>query len=255
MRLAKEEGITVLLIGQVTKDGTLAGPRTLEHMVDVVLEFEGEREQPLRILRAVKNRFGSTDEIGMFEMTAKGLSAVDDPSQALGVRRSTPTVGAVICPVVEGSRPLLVEVQALVSPTNLQQPIRACRGIDPKRFQMLTAVLSRRARLRLGTFDIHLQLSGGVRVEDPALDLACCLAIASAHADSPVPANTVAFGEVSLLAEVRPAIQSERRRGECTRMGYDRIFGPPEYDQLTDVLDAALGSVRQLPPDRDRDGA
>lgn len=255
MRLAKEKGITVLLIGQVTKDGTLAGPRTLEHMVDVVMEFEGEREQPLRILRAVKNRFGSTDEIGVFEMTAQGLVAVDDPSQALGVRRSSPTVGAVICPVIEGSRPLLVEVQALVSPTNMQQPIRACRGIDPKRFQMLTAVLSRRAKMRLGTYDIHLQLSGGIRVEDPALDLACCMAIASAYSDSPVPANAVAFGEVSLLAEVRPAIQSERRRGECSRMGYDRIYGPPKYDQLTDALDAAIGPVRQLRPDADDDEA
>lgn len=246
MRLAKEQGITVILIGQVTKDGSLAGPRLLEHMVDVVMAFEGDRDQQFRILRAAKNRFGSTEEIGVFEMTGKGLIPVEDPSSALGTRRSVGAIGAATCPVIEGSRPLLVEVQALVSATNLQQPIRACRGIDPKRFQMLCAVLSRRAKLRLGTCDVFLQVAGGIKIEDPALDLACCLAIVSAYENNPVPPNMAAFGEVSLLGEVRPAPQGDRRRSECQRLGYDKPVGAPNQSDLMSAIVAALGADRQV---------
>ncbi len=246
MRLAKEGGTSVLLIGQVTKDGSLAGPRTLEHMVDVVMQLEGDRDQQLRILRAVKNRFGSTDEIGLFEMTGAGLIGVDDPSAALGTRRQSAPIGAATCPVIEGARPMMVEVQALVSPTSANQPIRACRGIDQKRFQMLLAVLSRHGQMRLGSHDVFLQLAGGIRVDDPALDLACCLAIASSYNESEVPLSVAAFGEVSLLGEIRPAPQSERRLSEASRLGYSSVIQAPAHTSVVACLEAVLGGNRQL---------
>lgn len=239
MRLAKEHGVTVFMIAQVTKEGTLAGPRMLEHMVDVVLSLEGDRDGQFRVLRAVKNRFGSTDEIGVFTMTGAGLEGVEDPSAAFITRRSVPAIGSVLCPVIEGSRPVLVEVQALATPSNLQQPIRACRGIAPDRFRMLMAVLSRRCNLRLGTYDIYLNLGGGLKVDEPALDLACCLAVASAYKDKELAPGTAAAGEVTLLGEVRPAPQVERRRAEVARLGYGEMISAEEADDVASALAAA----------------
>lgn len=236
MRLAKEHGVSVFLIGQVTKDGNLAGPRMLEHMVDVVLSLEGDRDGQFRVLRAVKNRFGSTDEIGVFTMTGAGLEGVDDPSAAFITRRSAPAIGSVLCPVIEGSRPILVEVQALATPSNLQQPIRACRGIAQDRFRMLMAVLSRRCNLRLSTYDIYLNLGGGLKVEEPSLDLACCLAVASAYADEALPAGVAAAGEVTLLGEVRVAPQIERRRAEVARLGYGQLLSSDEAETVAAAL-------------------
>lgn len=238
MRLAKEHGVGVFLIGQVTKEGSLAGPRMLEHMVDVVLSLEGDRDGQFRVLRAAKNRFGSTDEIGVFTMTGAGLEGVEDPSAAFITRRSAPAIGSVLCPVIEGSRPVLVEVQALATPSNLQQPVRACRGIAPDRFRMLMAVLSRRCGLRLSSYDVYLQLGGGLKVDEPALDLACCLAVASAYADEPLPPGTAAAGEVSLLGEVRVAPQIERRRAEVARLGYGQLLTSAEADNVAGALAA-----------------
>lgn len=237
MRLAKERGISVLLIGQVTKDGSLAGPRNLEHLVDVVMSIEGDRQGQFRLLRAHKNRFGSTDEIGVFTMTSEGLIGVPDPSAAFVTERPEPAPGAVLCPVIEGTRPIMVEVQALVNVSNMPQPIRACRGIDSRRFQLLLAVLSRRCNLRLGTCDVFLQIAGGINVDDPALDLACCMAIASAYRDSPLPAATVACGEVSLLGEIRAPSQAERRAAEAARIGYSTTIGAPRYTGLRQAID------------------
>lgn len=239
MELAKREGIAVVVIGQVTKDGSLAGPRTLEHMVDVVLAMEGDAEGMFRVLHASKNRFGSTDEIGVFTMGAHGLEGVPDPSATLLTQRPAAAPGAAVCPVIEGTRPLLVEVQALVNPSTLPQPIRAARGIDARRFQLLMAVLSRRARLRLGSHDIYLQVAGGLKVEDPALDLAVCAAVASSYADTPIDETMVLAGEVTLLGEVRPVPQQERRAAEAARLGRGTMIGAPQQATLSEALSAA----------------
>lgn len=249
MRLAKERGISVLLIGQVTKDGSLAGPRNLEHLVDVVLSIEGDRQGQFRLLRAHKNRFGSTDEIGVFTMTSEGLIGVPDPSAAFVTERPGPAPGAVLCPVIEGTRPIMVEVQALVNVSNMPQPIRACRGIDSRRFQLLLAVLSRRCNLRLGTCDVFLQIAGGINVDDPALDLACCMAIASAYRDNPLPAGAVACGEVSLLGEIRAPSQAERRAAEAARIGYATTIGAPRHASLRQAIDLIAVTEREQEPE------
>lgn len=250
MRLAKEHGISVLLIGQVTKEGTLAGPRTLEHLVDVVLGLEGEREQPFRVLRAFKNRFGSTDEVGLFAMTGEGLVGVADPSTAFSATREEPAAGAIACPVIEGSRPIIVEVQALVNPSNLAQPIRAARGIDGRRLQLLLAVLSRRCGLRMGSMDVFVQVAGGLSVSEPALDAAVCMAVASAYYDRPPPEGAVACGEVTLLGEIRPAPQRERRVAESERLGHPRYIGAPACSTLAGALEQ-LGAPSEGPVARD----
>jgi DNA repair protein RadA/Sms len=233
MQAAKTTGTSVLLIGQVTKGGEMAGPRTLEHMVDVVLAFEGDRKEQYRILRAVKNRFGSTDEIGVFEMTATGLAGIADPSQLfLGSGAALP--GAATTAIIEGTRPVLCEIQALVTPSNLPQPVRASTGIDPRRTQMLLAVMSRKAGYRLGSMDVFINVAGGLKITEPAADLAVCLAVASALEGRPTKAQRCAFAEVSLLGEVRSAPQSERRRREAERLGYTAV-----------ILDGGLRQVLQ----------
>ena len=225
LQVAKTNGIALILVGHVTKDGELAGPRVLEHMVDAVLSFEGDRAQPFRILRAVKNRFGSTNEVGVFQMAEQGLVGVADPASVFleeGEMRS----GSVVVPVLEGSRCLLAEVQALVAPTSLAMPQRVARGVDRNRLTMITAVLSRRARLPLSNCDIFVNVAGGLILEDPAADLAVALAIASAFRDEGAGQGLAAFGEISLTGKIRYALQGDKRIQELARRGLPCIFVP-----------------------------
>ncbi len=225
VRIAKDRGIALILVGHVTKDGELAGPRVLEHMVDAVLSFEGERAQPFRILRARKNRFGSTNEVGVFQMAEQGLAEVPDPVSVFleeGDLRS----GSVVVPVLEGSRCLLAEVQALVAASNLAVPQRVARGVDRNRLAMIVAVLCRRARLPLFKCDIFVNVAGGLVLEDPAADLAAALAIASAWQDGSGGQGVAAFGEVSLTGKVRYVLQGEKRIQELMRRGFSRILVP-----------------------------
>jgi DNA repair protein RadA/Sms len=225
IRVAKENGISLVVVGHVTKDGELAGPRVLEHMVDAVLSFEGERAQPFRILRAVKNRFGSTNEVGVFQMAERGLEEVPDPASVFleeGDLRS----GSVVVPVLEGTRCLLAEVQALVAPSSLALPQRVARGVDRNRLAMLVAVLSRRARLPLLKFDIFVNVAGGLVLEDPAADLAVALAIATAWRDGSDGQGMAAFGEVSLTGKVRYVLQGDKRIQELMRRGFPQILVP-----------------------------
>jgi DNA repair protein RadA/Sms len=225
LRVAKANGIALVLVGHVTKDGELAGPRVLEHMVDAVLSFEGERAQPFRILRAVKNRFGSTNEVGVFQMAEQGLVEVPDPSSVFleeGDLRS----GSAVVPVLEGTRCLLAEVQALVAPSSMAMPQRVARGVDRNRLAMIVAVLSRRARLPLLKCDIFVNVAGGLVLEDPAADLAVALAIASAWRDGTDGQGVAAFGEVSLTGKVRYVLQGEKRIQELVRRGFPRILVP-----------------------------
>ena len=217
---AKEHGISVVLVGHVTKDGALAGPRALEHVVDTVLSFEGDRHHALRLLRAVKHRFGSTQELGLFEMTDQGLVGVPDPSGLFLSDRASGVAGSVVVPTVEGHRPLLVEVQALVSPTKLPQPRRSAQGLDAGRLSLLLAVLERRLQLPLGQSDVHASAVGGVRVVEPAADLALALALVSSRRDRPAPDDMVACGEVGLGGELRQVAQTGRRLAEAARLGF-----------------------------------
>ena len=221
-RLAKCGGPPIILIGHVTKEGSLAGPRVLEHMVDTVLYFEGDRHQAYRILRAVKNRFGSTDEIGIFEMREAGLSEVENPSAALLAERTLDTSGSAVAATIEGSRPLLVEIQALVSRSPLPSPRRTATGIDHNRLSMLLAVLEKRAGLKLAEQDVFVNVAGGVRLIEPAADLATVIAIASNFREQPVEPNTALIGEVGLGGEVRSVGQTEKRLREASRLGFNR---------------------------------
>src|SRR5215208_1564212 len=225
LRVAKEAGVALFLVGHVTKDGAVAGPRVLEHLVDCVLQLEGDRYHAHRILRAVKNRFGSTNELGVFEMTGAGLVGVPDPSALFG-RTEAGEVGAAVVCTLEGTRPLLLEVQSLVAPTDLAMPRRVGTGVDPKRLAMIVAVLSRHAGLPLGSADVFVNVAGGVRIDEPGADLAVALAIASAAKGVPVKDGLAAFGEIGLTGRLRPATQSERRLEECAKLGLDRVVAP-----------------------------
>ena len=225
LRVAKESGVAVFLVGHVTKDGSVAGPRVLEHLVDCVLQFEGDRYREHRVLRAVKNRFGSTNELGVFEMTATGLEGVPDPSEVFG-RTEAGEVGAAVACALEGTRPMLLEVQALVSPTDLAMPRRVGTGVDPKRLAMIVAVLARHAGLGLGQADVFVNVAGGVRIDEPGADLAVALAIASAARGVPVRAGLAVFGELGLTGRLRPVAQAERRLEECTKLGLDSVLVP-----------------------------
>ena len=223
MRLAKENGIAVFLVGHVTKDGAVAGPRVLEHLVDCVLQFEGDRYHEHRILRATKNRFGSTNELGVFEMTSAGLVGIPDASALFG--RSEPgEVGAAVACTLEGSRPILLEIQALVARSELAMPRRVGTGVDPKRLAMIVAVLSRHARISLGQADVFVNVAGGVRIEEPGADLAIALAIASAARGVPVRPGLAAFAEIGLTGRLRAATQTGRRAGECAKLGLERAL-------------------------------
>jgi DNA repair protein RadA/Sms len=227
MEVAKGEGIAVILIGHVTKDGSLAGPKTLEHLVDAVLSLEGERYAALRLLRASKNRFGSTEEVGVFEMGELGLAELADPARAFLVEHEGPSPGSVVAPTLEGSRPILVEVQALVAPTAYGTPRRTASGVDPNRLALLVAVLGRRAGIGLAGHDVYANLAGGLTVDEPGLDLPLAIALASSLRDLPVQPGTVAIGEVGLLGELRAVSGLERRLREAARLGFTRAVVPP----------------------------
>jgi DNA repair protein RadA/Sms len=210
----------------VTKEGVIAGPRVVEHMVDTVLHFEGERHHAYRILRALKNRFGSTNEIGIFEMHDGGLREVLNPSQAFLAERKAGATGSTVVATIEGTRPLLVEVQALVAPTSYGVPQRTPTGFDTKRLQMLLAVLEKRAGVQVGLFDVFVNVAGGVRVDEPAIDLGMALAVVSSLRNRPVDAQAVAVGEVGLGGEVRTVSQMEKRIAEAGKLGFSRIIIP-----------------------------
>ncbi len=226
MRWAKGTGVPVFLVGHVTKDGEIAGPRLLEHIVDVVLYLEGERFSSYRLLRGVKNRFGSIDEVGVFEMTEQGMRGVENPSEAFISERARDGIGSVVIPTLEGSRPLLVEVQALTSPTVTPAPRRTANGLDISRLLLVSAVLSRRLGERLAQQDIIASVVGGLRVSEPPADLAVALAIVSSQRDRPVPGDLVAFGEIGLSGELRSVGQLERRLAEAERLGFARCVLP-----------------------------
>ncbi len=226
LRVAKRQHTPIFLVGHVTKEGTVAGPRVLEHMVDAVLYLEGERVSSYRILRGVKNRFGSTDEIGLFEMGDAGLVEVADPGTLFLSGNSGPAPGAVAAATTEGTRPLLVEVQALAAPTSFGLPRRSANGFDVNRLYLLLAVLTRRAGLPLGSQDVYVNVVGGVRLTEPAADLAVALAIASSVRDQPVPEDLAVAGEVGLSGELRPVRQLDRRLAEAERLGFRRMLAP-----------------------------
>jgi len=252
LRVGKEAGVALFLVGHVTKDGSVAGPRVLEHLVDCVLQFEGDRYHAHRVLRAAKNRFGSTNELGVFEMTGAGLQGVPDPSAVFG--QSDGEVGAAVACALEGTRPLLLEIQALVSQTDLAMPRRVGTGVDPKRLAMIVAVLSRHAGLALGQADVFVNVAGGVRIDEPGADLAIALAIASAAKGVPLTPSTASFGEVGLTGRLRPATQAERRAQECAKLGLASVIVPKgtearanvklvEADSLRKAISAALGKT------------
>ena len=224
---AKRRGITMVLVGHVTKDGGLAGPRVLEHLVDTVLSFEGERHHALRLLRATKHRFGPTNELGLFEMADSGLVPVPDPSQLFLADRRTGVPGSAVVSTVEGQRPLLVEVQALTNPfSGGGPPRRSVQGIDPARLAMLLAVIERRARLPTGTHEVYASVVGGVKLTEPGVDLALCLAVVSAILNRPLAADLVMCGEVGLAGELRQVSQTQRRLSEAARLGFSKAIVP-----------------------------
>jgi DNA repair protein RadA/Sms len=226
VRFAKGSGAVVILVGHVTKDGQIAGPRVIEHMVDAVLYFESEQGRAYRLLRAVKNRFGAAHEIGVFEMTGKGLREVANPSELFLSEQGEPVPGAAVFAGVEGTRPVLVEFQALVSPSMLAAPRRAVVGWDAARLSMLLAVLDARCGLDFGRRDVFLNVAGGLRIAEPAADLAAAAALCSSLFERPLPRNFVAFGEVALSGAIRPVNQRDARLNEAQKLGFSGAIGP-----------------------------
>ena len=226
MQLSKKENVPVFLIGHVTKEGYIAGPKVLEHTVDTLLYIEGDKDHFFRILRAVKNRFGSTNEIGVFEMTEKGLEEVSNPSEIFLSQRASDISGSVVICIMEGSRPILLEVQALVSPSNYGLPQRSATGIDPKRLSMLLAVLEKRVGIRVGTFDVFVNAVGGVRIDETAADMGIAMAIASSLKNQVINPEVVMIGEIGLGGEIRPVSQVERRIGEAEKLGFKEMVIP-----------------------------
>ena len=226
IRFAKRSGAAIILVGHVTKDGQIAGPRVVEHMVDAVLSFEGEGSHQFRILRAVKNRFGPTDEIGVFEMTGAGLREVSNPSELFLSERDLGSPGTAVFAGMEGTRPLLVEIQALVAPTSLGTPRRAVVGWDTSRLAMVIAVLEAHCGVKLGGYDVYLNVAGGMRINEPAADLAAAAALVSSLANSPLPADAVYFGEISLSGPIRPVSHTPSRLKESAKLGFARAVVP-----------------------------
>ena len=254
LRVAKVAGVATILVGHVTKDGAVAGPRVLEHLVDCVLQFEGDRYHEHRVLRASKNRFGSTNELAVFEMTGTGLVGVPEPSELFG-RTVEGEIGAAVACALEGSRPLLLEIQALVAPTDLAMPRRVGTGVDPKRLAMIVAVLSRHAGIALGQADVFVNVAGGVRIDEPGADLAIGLAIVSASKGAPLMPRIAAFGEIGLTGRLRPATQAERRLEECAKLGLEAAVAPAgttgrgklrilEAETLREAAKAAIDAER-----------
>ena len=253
MQLAKEGSITVFVIGHVNKDGFIAGPKVLEHMVDCVLYFEGEQHMSYRILRAAKNRFGATNEIGVFEMLDCGLREVENPSEMLLSGRPEDAPGSCVTCVMEGARPVLAEVQALLAPTNANYPRRTCNGLDSNRASMLLAVLEKRGRLRMSQCDAFFNIIGGLTLDEPAADLATLVAIASSYLDKPVPAKLAAIGEVGLSGEVRSVSHVPQRLSEVHRLGFDKCIVPAQQGDMLRAPDGLqlipvknIGQVLQL---------
>ncbi|MCH5272900.1 MAG: DNA repair protein RadA [Lachnospiraceae bacterium] len=251
LRLAKGLGITIFIIGHVTKEGVVAGPRMLEHMVDTVLYFEGENHISYRILRAVKNRFGSTNEIGVFEMAGAGLLEVKNPSEYMLEGRPEDEPGSVVTAAMEGTRPILVEVQALVSPTNFNMPRRTAAGTDYNRVTLLMAVLEKRLGISLAGCDAYVNVAGGMKITEPALDLAIILALLSSYRNRPLPARTVAFGEVGLTGEVRSVNMMAARIAEAEKMGYKTAIVPrrkkaPGEEKNEGIRVVEVGTVQDL---------
>lgn len=226
MKLAKKLSIPIILIGHVTKEGLLAGPKAIEHMVDAVLQFEGDRHYAYRILRALKNRYGSTNEIGIFEMHEKGLIEVKNPSRVFLSERKKGGAGSVVVSTIEGTRPILIEVQALVSSTSYGMPQRTTSGFDQKRLALLLAVLEKRMGYRLSTQDVFVNIAGGIRIDEPAVDLAVAIAVVSSYRDAAVDAHTVIIGEVGLGGEIRGVNQIEQRLYEAQKLGFTRAIVP-----------------------------
>ncbi len=248
MVLSKTTGLSTFLIGHVTKEGAIAGPRVLEHMVDTVLYFEGDRGHPYRILRAVKNRFGSTNEIGVFEMKEGGLEEVANPSELFLAERPIDVPGSVVISSLEGTRPILVELQALVSPTSYGMPRRTAIGVDPNRVSLLVAVLEKKVGLNLAQQDIFVNVAGGVRVDEPAVDLGVVCAVASSYLDKPIPSKTMVIGEVGLAGEVRGIHQAEVRIKEASKLGFQRCLLPQSNQtRLSQKFEGiALAGIRSV---------
>jgi DNA repair protein RadA/Sms len=247
VRFAKERGAAVALVGHVTKDGTIAGPRVLEHMVDTVLSFEGERSHQYRILRALKNRFGGTDEIGVFAMETEGLSEVPNPSALFLTRRGEPVSGTSVFPALEGSRPVLVEIQALtVRLASGATPRRAAVGWDSGRLAMVLAVLEARCGLSFGTTEVYLNVAGGYRLSDPAADLAVAAALVSALSEKPIPSEAVVLGEIALSGEIRPVAHAPLRLKESAKLGFEQAWAPKEVKPVEGISLAHFGNLRAL---------
>jgi DNA repair protein RadA/Sms len=245
VRLAKDRGLATLLVGHVTKDGNIAGPRALEHVVDTVLAFEGDRHHALRMLRALKHRFGSTHELGLFAMEEEGLLDVSDPSSLFLADRRTGLPGSVVTAVLEGARPVLVEVQALVTPTRAPMPRRSSQGLDANRMTMLLAVLDARAGMPVADADVYASVAGGIRVTEAGSDLAVALAVASARIGRPVAADLVAVGEVGLGGEVRQAAQTSRRLAEAARLGFGTAIVPASVADTPDITLVRVNTVHE----------
>ncbi len=256
IRFAKRTGAAVILVGHVTKDGQIAGPRVVEHMVDAVLSFEGEGSQQFRILRAIKNRFGPTDEIGVFEMTGAGLREVANPSELFLSERELGSPGTAVFAGVEGTRPLLVEIQALVAPTSLGTPRRAVVGWDPSRLSMVLAVLEAHCGVRLSGHDVYLNVAGGLRIQEPAADVAAAAALVSSLARAPLPADAVYFGEASLSGAVRPVAQTAARLKEAQKLGFGRAIAPESArNEAPDGFAlSTIGTLAELVADIARNG-
>lgn len=246
MEVAKTTGTAIILIGQVTKEGAVAGPKTLEHLVDVVVYLEGDKYHQYRILRAAKNRFGSTDEIGIFAMMEKGLEEVKNPSAAFISGRGEPVSGTAITCLMEGSRPILVEIQALVTKTNFGYPQRRASGFDLNRLQVLIGVLSKRAKLPLDSYDVFLNVVGGINVDEPAADLAVILALASALKEKTLPKDLAAFGEVGLGGEVRSVSQQKRRLEEIKKLGLKFAVTPITSEKVSEIKIAPIKNVQEV---------
>jgi DNA repair protein RadA/Sms len=246
IRFAKRSGAAVFLVGHVTKDGQIAGPRVVEHMVDAVLSFEGDGLHQFRILRAIKNRFGPTDEIGVFEMTGSGLQEVTNPSELFLSERDLGSPGTAVFAGIEGTRPLLVEMQALVAPTSLGTPRRAVVGWDQNRLSMVLAVLEAHCAVRLGGHDVYLNVAGGLRIQEPAADLAAAAALVSSLANAPLPPDAVYFGEISLSGAVRPVAQTSARLKEAAKLGFARAVLPQGGSEASAEAGMSLEAVTSL---------
>jgi DNA repair protein RadA/Sms len=244
--LAKAKGWPLWLVGHITKDGQIAGPKLLEHLVDTVLYFEGDRDRPLRILRSFKNRFGSVNETGIFEMTGAGLGEVQNPSALFLAERPIGASGSVVAPILEGRRPLLMEIQSLVSPSSLAMPRRQSLGVDPARVSLLAAVLEKKARLKLYDRDIFINVAGGAKISEPAADLAIVTALASSWLDKALPVDLVVVGEVGLAGEVRSAGRLSERLKEAARLGFKKAVAPAQEIEGLKIKGLSLTGVKSV---------